>query len=132
MVLCLCMIFPSAVTFVSAAEELPEETPAYTGGICEHHLEHTEDCGYVEAVEGQPCQHEHTEECFEWVTECVHEHTEDCYEESSVSGNTATPSDSKERKLVCNHECSEESGCITQKNVCQHEHDSECGYSEGS
>lgn len=173
-ILCLCMIFPSAVTLVSAAEEPAEETPAYTGGLCEHHLEHTEDCGYVEAVEGSPCQHEHTEdcyaavpsesesvepvcshvhdescgysaptegtpcthehteECFEWVTECVHEHTEDCYEESSVSDNTATPSDSKERELVCNHECSEESGCITQKNVCQHEHDSECGYSEGS
>ncbi len=173
-ILCLCMIFPSAVTLVSAAEEPAEETPAYTGGLCEHHLEHTEDCGYVEAVEGSPCQHEHTEdcyaavpsesesvepvcshvhdescgysaptegtpcthehteECFEWVTECVHEHTEDCYEESSVSDNTTTPSDFKERKLVCNHECSEESGCITKKIVCQHEHDSECGYSEGS
>ena len=173
-VLCLCMIFPSAAMTVAAAEEPAEETPAYTGGLCEHHLEHTEDCGYVEAVEGSPCQHEHTEdcyaavpaesesvepvcshvhdescgysaptegtpcthehteECFEWVTECVHEHTEDCYEESSVSDSTATSSDSKERELVCNHECSEESGCITQKNVCQHEHDSECGYSEGT
>ena len=173
-VLCLCMIFPSAAMTVAAAEEPAEETPAYTGGLCEHHLEHTEDCGYVEAVEGSPCQHEHTEdcyaavpaesesvepvcshvhdescgysaptegtpcthehteECFEWVTECVHEHTDDCYEESSVSDNTATPSDFKERELVCNHECSEESGCITQKNVCQHEHDSECGYSEGT
>ena len=166
-VLCLCMVFPSVVTLVSAEEE-----PAYTGGPCEHHTEHTEECGYVEAVEGKPCQHEHTEdcyaevsaesesveptcshvhdencgyaaptegtpcthehteECFEWVTECVHEHTDDCYEESSVSDNTATPSDSQERELVCDHECSEESGCITQKNVCQHEHDSECGYSE--
>lgn len=173
-VLCLCMIFPSAAMTVAAAEEPAEETPAYTGGLCEHHLEHTEDCGYVEAVEGSPCQHEHTEdcyaavpaesesvepvcshvhdescgysaptegtpcthehteECFEWVTECVHEHTDDCYEESSVSDNTATPSDFKERKLVCNHECSEESGCITKKIVCQHEHDSECGYSEGT
>lgn len=173
-VLCLCMIFPSTAMAVAAAEEPAEETPAYTGGLCEHHLEHTEDCGYVEAVEGSPCQHEHTEdcyaavpaesesvepvcshvhdescgysaptegtpcthehteECFEWVTECVHEHTEDCYEESSVSDSTATSSDSKERELVCNHECSEESGCITQKNVCQHEHDSECGYSEGT
>ena len=173
-VLCLCMIFPSAAMTVAAAEEPAEETPAYTGGLCEHHLEHTEDCGYVEAVEGSPCQHEHTEdcyaavpaesesvepvcshvhdescgysaptegtpcthehteECFEWVTECVHEHTDDCYEESSVSDSTATSSDSKERELVCNHECSEESGCITQKNVCQHEHDSECGYSEGT
>ncbi|MBM6899893.1 hypothetical protein H6B10_09245, partial [Gemmiger formicilis] len=173
-VLCLCMIFPSTAMTVAAAEEPAEETPAYTGGLCEHHLEHTEDCGYVEAVEGSPCQHEHTEdcyaavpaesesvepvcshvhdescgysaptegtpcthehteECFEWVTECVHKHTDDCYEESSVSDSTATSSDSKERELVCNHECSEESGCITQKNVCQHEHDSECGYSEGT
>ena len=173
-VLCLCMTFPSTAMAVTAAEEPAEETPAYTGGLCEHHLEHTEDCGYVEAVEGSPCQHEHTEdcyaavpaesesvepvcshvhdescgysaptegtpcthehteECFEWVTECVHKHTDDCYEESSVSDNTATSSDSKERELVCNHECSEESGCITQKNVCQHEHDSECGYSEGT
>lgn len=173
-VLCLCMIFPSTAMAVAAAEEPAEETPAYTGGLCEHHLEHTEDCGYVEAVEGSPCQHEHTEdcyaavpaesesvepvcshvhdescgysaptegtpcthehteECFEWVTECVHKHTDDCYEESSVSDSTATSSDSKERELVCNHECSEESGCITQKNVCQHEHDSECGYSEGT
>ena len=173
MVLCLCMIFPSAVTLVSAAEEVPGEA-AYTDGICEHHPEHTEDCGYVEAVEGKPCQHEHTEdcygtapaesesvepvcshvhdescgyaaptegtpcnhehteECFEWVTECVHEHTEDCYAESSVSDNTATPSNSEERELICDHECSEESGCITQKNVCQHEHDSECGYFEGT
>lgn len=30
---------------------------------CEHHPEHTEECGYVEAVEGQPCTHVHDGEC---------------------------------------------------------------------
>ena len=59
MVLCLSMIFPSAATFVSAAEE-----PAYTDGLCEHHTEHTGDCGYVEGVESQPCIYK-TEGCSE-------------------------------------------------------------------
>lgn len=53
LVLCLSMVFPSTATFVSAAEE-----PAYTGGLCEHHPEHTAECGYAEAVEGSPCTYE--------------------------------------------------------------------------
>ena len=48
-VLCLCILSPSAASYVSAAEE-----PVYTEGFCEHHQEHTEECGYVEAVEGHP------------------------------------------------------------------------------
>ncbi len=38
-----------------------EEQPGLdTTGLCNHHTEHTA-CGYVEAVEGQPCVHdEHT------------------------------------------------------------------------
>ena len=36
----------------------------YTGGLCEHHTEHNEECGYTEAVEESPCTHEHTEECY--------------------------------------------------------------------
>ena len=46
---------------------------------CEHHTEHTADCGYVEAVEGQECSHEHTEECYVTETKCVHEHSAECY-----------------------------------------------------
>lgn len=46
---------------------------------CEHHTEHTADCGYVEAVEGQECSHEHTEECYLTETKCVHEHSPECY-----------------------------------------------------
>ena len=77
MFLCLCMIFPSAVTLVSAAEE-----PAYTGGPCEHHTEHTAECGYVEAVEGQPCTHVHDGNCgYQEPTEeipCAHVHDDSC------------------------------------------------------
>ena len=37
---------------------------AEAGGLCPHHQEHSyEDCGYVEAVEGQPCGHVHHRDC---------------------------------------------------------------------
>lgn len=65
------------------------------------------------------------------MTECVHEHTEDCYPAESVSDNTDAQSDAEEREpTACTHECSEESGCITEALDCHHEHDSECGYTE--
>lgn len=99
------------------------------GGLCEHHPEHTAECGYTEGSEGTPCSHEHNEGCYALVTECVHEHTEDCYPEESVSDNTATPSDAEDREPTnCTHECSEENGCIKKELDCQHEHDSKCGY----
>ena len=108
---------------------LAVENPG-TGGLCEHHTEHTADCGYTEGTPGTPCGHEHTDECYTLVTECVHEHTEDCYPVESVSANTATPSSTEERKpSACTHVCSEESGCVTKELDCQHEHDDACGYS---
>ena len=101
----------------------------YTGGLCEHHMEHNEECGYIEAVEESPCTHEHTEECYRLVTECVHEHTTECYPAESVSENTATPSEPGEAEPTeCTHECSEESGCVTKELDCEHEHNEECGY----
>ena len=61
-------------------------------GLCKHHPEHTEDCGYTEGTEGAACKHEHTEDCYTPVKECIHEHDESCYPvlEGSVSENTAT------------------------------------------
>ena len=103
-------------------------------GLCEHHPEHTEDCGYTEGTEGAACEHEHTEDCYTLVEKCVHEHDESCYPvlEGSVSENTATPSEAEEaRPTACTHECSEESGCITKELSCPHErgeHDDTCGY----
>lgn len=110
---------------------LAVEPPTVAGGLCEHHPEHTTDCGYTEGTEGTPCNHEHNEDCYTLVAECVHEHTEDCYPAESVSDNTDAQSDAKEQEpTACTHECSEESGCITEALDCHHEHDSECGYTE--
>lgn len=103
-------------------------------GLCEHHPEHTEDCGYTEGTEGAACEHEHTEDCYTLVKKCVHEHDESCYPvlEGSVPENTATPSKAEEAQpTACTHECSEESGCITKELSCPHErgkHDDSCGY----
>ena len=103
-------------------------------GLCEHHPEHTEDCGYTEGTEGAACKHEHTEDCYTLVKKCVHEHDESCYPvlEGSVPENTATPSEAEEAQpTACTHECSEESGCITKELSCPHErgeHDDSCGY----
>ena len=83
--------------------------------VCEHHPEHTEACGYMEAEPGQPCQHEHTKDCYTNELICgfddedtptatdsdasaVHEHTQECY------------------ALDCPHE--------------RGEHDDTCGYVE--
>ena len=110
---------------------LAVEPPTVAGGLCEHHPEHTTDCGYTEGTEGTPCNHEHNEDCYTLVAECVHEHTEDCYPAESVSDNTDAQSDAEEQEpTACTHECSEESGCITKALDCHHEHDSECGYTE--
>ena len=100
-------------------------------GLCKHHPEHTEDCGYTKGTEGAACEHEHTEDCYTLVKKCIHEHDESCYPvlEGSVSENTATSSEVEEAQPTeCTHKCSEESGCITKKLSCPHEHDESCGY----
>ena len=84
-------------------------------GLCEHHTEHTADCGYTEGIPEQPCNHEHTDDCYAAVEQCVHTaHDESC-------GGLEDPS-------ACNHQCSEESGCIVKTLDCRHQHDESCGY----
>ena len=112
-------------------------------GLCEHHTEHNEDCGYTEGTPESPCTHEHkvnggeadregglghTDECHTLIKNCVHSHTEDCYPQETVSGNVATPSDADKAEPVCGHVCSEESGCINKELDCKHEHSEDCGY----
>ena len=115
------------------AGETTEKTAG--GGLCKHHPEHTDDCGYTE---GTPCTHEHTDECYREVTVCTHKHTEECYSDEYVpdSDNPATPSDlTPEDLLECGHVCGEDTGCITKQLYCPHEngeHDENCGYSEGT
>ena len=90
-----------------------EGTASDTEGLCEHHPEHTAECGYVEAVEGHRCEHVHTDGCYTDQLICgyeeenmkpasdsdaAHEHTQECYE------------------LGCPHE--------------RGEHEDDCGYKE--
>lgn len=144
-VLCLMLLPTSAF----AAED--SGAAIGTGGLCAHHTEHDDTCGYVEGSAESPCTHEHSEDCYTKVTSCTHEHTSDCYPASDSSipedGTTSsegesvedtTPSDDESGKNAtlpeaaeptqCSHVCSVESGCIKQELDCKHEHNEECGY----
>ncbi len=125
-----------------------------TEAVCENHTCHDASCGYVEAVEAQPCQHVHGDECYITNTVCVHVHDDSCYETESVlvcgleEGSTEAVETeegteavaeghvhteecySEVQNLVCSHSCSEESGCVTRELNCQHTHDETCGYRE--
>lgn len=54
-VLCLCMALsvPGNVAYAAPAQD----------GLCEHHKEHTQECGYQESEGGESCTHVHDEEC---------------------------------------------------------------------
>ena len=132
MVLALCLMLLPASAF--AAED--SGAAIGTGGLCAHHTEHDDTCGYVEGIAESPCTHEHSEDCYTEVTSCTHEHTPDCYpaEDSSIPEDGTTSSEDESvlseaaEPTACSHVCSEESGCIKQELDCKHEHDEECGY----
>jgi len=84
--------------------------------FCEHHAEHTEECGYTEGAEGFECTHVHGEECYSEEINCIHVHDGNC---GYVDGED-----------TCIHECSEENECITMVENCTHAHDDACGYKE--
>ena len=103
------------------------------GGLCEHHPEHDEACGYTEGTAEIPCSHEHTEECHSLITRCVHAHTAECYTAESVSENADGLSEAENAAPTeCVHACTEESGCILQTSDCKHAHDKDCGYAPAS
>ena len=60
------LTMPGMSAFADEADALVTNT-----GGCEHHLEHTEDCGYTEGEAGTPCEHEHTEACYTLVKKCI-------------------------------------------------------------
>ena len=88
-VLCLMLLPTSAF----AAED--SGAAIGTGGLCAHHTEHDDTCGYVEGSAESPCTHEHSEDCYTKVTSCIHEHTSDCYpaEDSSIPEDGTTSSE---------------------------------------
>ena len=101
--------------WVLAADEEPG------GGLCPHHPEHTEECGYVPSTLEQECTHTHEDGCYITETECIHEHTTECYPDSDDGSEVEEP-------VLCTHVCTEDSGCVTQTLSCPHEHDNTCGY----
>ncbi len=116
-------------------------------GLCEHHLEHDEVCGYKENdgdpdesglqgngayVSAAACSHEHDDGCFEEVDNCIHEHGQACYGDeveiaSGSNAKLATPSEAAEL-VECPHICDD--GCVKEKLACPHIHDDDCGYVE--
>ena len=67
--------------------------------LCRHHPAHTGECGYIAPTEGQPCGHEHTEDCYTAdeaggeVLDCKHSHDNEC---GYVQADPGTP---------CGYEC---------------------------
>ena len=86
-----------------------------SGGLCPHHTEHSyEVCGYIEAVEGQPCGHVHNGDCgFAEAAEEI-------------------PCDMGCAEAGENGQTVHDEGCAytpaAEGAPCLHEHDGECGY----
>ena len=120
-------LMPTTVFATNRKDAVMEE---YAGGLCEHHPEHDDECGYSEGIAGTACSHEHTDDCYKEVINCTHRHDEDCYPDEIIWDDEATPSDADRwEPEECPHMCEEESECISQKLNCRHKHDDECGYS---
>ena len=104
----LCIIMSMLTTMVFAEGVQDSGIVTSESGLCEHHTQHDESCGYTEGTAEIPCSHAHTEECYTLVTKCVHTHTADCYSDGIL------PVDGEEKTAAsCSHVCREASGCIT-------------------
>lgn len=112
--LCSILALVMVLGYVPATAFAAEED-----GLCEHHTQHTAECGYSAASEGRACNHKHADTCYETMTQCAHVHGDCGYVEAAA-------------EIPCGHVCSEESGCITKVLNCQHQHDAACGYVEAA
>ena len=68
-------MMPTTVFATNRKDAVMEE---YAGGLCEHHPEHDDECGYSEGIAGTACSHEHTDDCYTEVLKCVHKHDDEC------------------------------------------------------
>ena len=124
-----CMMLTMLPAPAFAAEGEAGARASNPGGLCEHHPEHDEACGYTEGTAEIPCSHEHAEECHSLITRCVHAHTAECYPAESVSENADGLSEAENAAPTeCTHGCTEKSGCILQASDCKHAHGKDCGY----
>ena len=113
----LIFILAAIMTFsYSGLNIMADETEAYPEGLCEHHPEHTPECGYSEASEGHPCGHAHDETCG---------YEEEQTEVPCDMGCTDTDGDG-----VTDHvpECAYRP--YREGHPCSHTHDEACGYVE--
>ena len=139
--LCSILALVMVLGYVPATAFAAEED-----GLCEHHTQHTAECGYSAASEGRACNHKHADTCYETMTQCAHVHG-DCGYVAAVEGHSCDCQPDENGEIVhtdgcgyveaaaeipCGHVCSEESGCITKVLNCQHQHDAACGYVEAA
>ena len=89
------------LSMVTTAMPAHMENARQDTGLCEHHPQHTDECGFVQAQAGHPCTHVHDTSC------------------GYVEAVEGSP---------CGHTCTESSGCVTTQ--CTHVHDDSCGYTE--
>ena len=96
-IISLAMVWVLCLMLLPASAFAAEDSGAAigTGGLCAHHSEHDDTCGYVEGIAESPCTHEHSEDCYTEVTSCTHEHTRECYpaEDSSIPEDGTTSSE---------------------------------------
>lgn len=126
-IVCLCMIVSLLPTTAFAEAGVQDSIMiAGTSGLCEHHTQHDEICGYTEGTAEIPCSHEHNESCGGLTDPeaCNHSHDETCGYvpategtpctfvcevcDAQDSGNPATPSDAQPEECTCETLCTEE------------------------
>lgn len=123
----LCMIV-SLLPTMAFAEAGVQDSGIVTSasGLCEHHTQHDESCGYTEGTAEIPCSHEHDESCGGLIDPeaCNHTHDETCgYVPATEgtpctfvcevcnaqdNGNPVTPSDAQPEECTCETLCTEE------------------------
>lgn len=114
------ILLSGIMVFSLCSQSVHGEENRQSGGTtieyCEHHTEHTAECGYVAPTEGHECGHVHDASCnYQEAGACAHEHTDAC------GGHGES----------CTHEHDDECG-YAEGHVCVHVHDEECGYVEAS
>ncbi|WP_143710778.1 S-layer homology domain-containing protein [Anaerotignum lactatifermentans] len=83
---CLCMMMALVPSMAYANDTV------YTGGLCEHHTQHDDACGYSEGTAEIPCSHEYNESCGGLTdpTACNHTHDEACGYVPATAGTPCT------------------------------------------
>ena len=122
----LCIIMSMLPTMVFAEGVQDSGIVTSESGLCEHHTQHDESCGYTEGTAEIPCSHEHNENCGGLTDPeaCNHTHDKACdfvpategtpctfvceVCNAQDSGNPATPSDAQPEECTCETLCTEE------------------------